>query len=649
MTDYDDLCNGNGEWKNIQPVMRSALFGQAQDMIALKAHLVEFSKKLQAQEAVSKEILLKLSRPDPELSKKQQALEDKFTAFQRTSTQKLDDFEEKLLEVEHFQKQKIQNLTEIVQKLSQKHEISISNLDKNMFQQTEMLQNLKQKTIQETTQLSAKFDTFLTKTQLEQTIDNYTPTSSLTAQLQTLRQDLQNQLQQLQSQTKTNFETLKTSNQNQHTATLNQIEKIVTDNATSIPTSQDISDISKTIFVEQIKHFASKNVVQSIAQKLNDRIQQLSLQNTEKTTFLQEENNAKFAEFSQNLHSTQQKQAELQNDISSKLLELTVLKSFDKKLKDLEVQMSFKLDTNSLNNSKFVTRDVLEDEFHQLQNATQRQIKAEVEGFVDNSLYRTVKSIIKAELDIQATHVRHDLEDRFKENQDGLMKKIMREISPHESLQKLDQNIEDIRQLIEMVANDVDFKLVKQNEENEQKLTCEISAVRHAIDSIQNVLSSQNDLVSCKLKEFDLTCNNSSNIIVPTAKWLWKNKKLSSQNSIIWSEEAQNTLQSNFLWEKGKSQILIVSPGCYQVQFVVFSRKRPTIQIMVNGECVISAMSGGVGTTLYSTPKGAGSQTFYGQSLVDFLYLGGNSVVQLSIGTEFSSCLSGFMQLQRMW
>lgn len=27
--DYDDMCNGNGEWKNIQPVLRSSLFSQA--------------------------------------------------------------------------------------------------------------------------------------------------------------------------------------------------------------------------------------------------------------------------------------------------------------------------------------------------------------------------------------------------------------------------------------------------------------------------------------------------------------------------------------------------------------------------------------------------------------------------------------------
>ena len=34
--DYDDMCNGNGEWRNIQAVVRSTLFGLAQDQLAMK-------------------------------------------------------------------------------------------------------------------------------------------------------------------------------------------------------------------------------------------------------------------------------------------------------------------------------------------------------------------------------------------------------------------------------------------------------------------------------------------------------------------------------------------------------------------------------------------------------------------------------------
>ena len=51
-------------------------------------------------------------------------------------------------------------------------------------------------------------------------------------------------------------------------------------------------------------------------------------------------------------------------------------------------------------NRQVVTHDVLDQEVRSLLDTCQRQIKSEVEAFVDNSLYRTVKSIVKAELDV---------------------------------------------------------------------------------------------------------------------------------------------------------------------------------------------------------------------------------------------------------
>lgn len=54
--DYDDMCNGNGEWKNIQPILRSSMFSQAQDVLAMKQHLIEFSKKIQQLEKTGLDI-----------------------------------------------------------------------------------------------------------------------------------------------------------------------------------------------------------------------------------------------------------------------------------------------------------------------------------------------------------------------------------------------------------------------------------------------------------------------------------------------------------------------------------------------------------------------------------------------------------------
>lgn len=49
--------------------------------------------------------------------------------------------------------------------------------------------------------------------------------------------------------------------------------------------------------------------------------------------------------------------------------------------------------------------------------------------------------------------------------QEKLMRKIVAEVSPEEQLKHIDQQCEDIRQLINMVANDVDFKIQKNHED----------------------------------------------------------------------------------------------------------------------------------------------------------------------------------------
>lgn len=44
-------------------------------------------------------------------------------------------------------------------------------------------------------------------------------------------------------------------------------------------------------------------------------------------------------------------------------------------------------------------------------------------------------------------------------------------------------------------------------------------------------------------------------------RWIWKSGELKTNNSVPWELQASNTNPDNFLWEKGKSSILVVHPG----------------------------------------------------------------------------------------
>lgn len=75
------------------------------------------------------------------------------------------------------------------------------------------------------------------------------------------------------------------------------------------------------------------------------------------------------------------------------------------------------------------------------------------------------------------------------------------------------------------------------------------------------------------------------------ARWLFKSNFLSPGSLVPWNVQVINTLPDNFLWERDKANLLIVSPGLYEIQLGFFAKKKPKIDIMVNGETIIGAVN----------------------------------------------------------
>lgn len=80
----------------------------------------------------------------------------------------------------------------------------------------------------------------------------------------------------------------------------------------------------------------------------------------------------------------------------------------------------------------------------------------------------------------------------------------------------------------------------------------------------------------------------SENIV---GRWTWKSGELKSGSTIPWESQVVNTLPDNFLWEKDKTSILTVAAGLYEISFGFFAKKKPTVQLLVNGEAIISAVN----------------------------------------------------------
>lgn len=80
----------------------------------------------------------------------------------------------------------------------------------------------------------------------------------------------------------------------------------------------------------------------------------------------------------------------------------------------------------------------------------------------------------------------------------------------------------------------------------------------------------------------------SENIV---GRWTWKSGELKGGASIPWESQVVNTLPDNFLWEKDKTSVLTVAAGLYELSFGFFAKKKPTVQLLVNGEAVLSAVN----------------------------------------------------------
>jgi len=70
---------------------------------------------------------------------------------------------------------------------------------------------------------------------------------------------------------------------------------------------------------------------------------------------------------------------------------------------------------------------------------------------------------------------------------------------------------------------------------------------------------------------------------------MWKSGEVKSSYLIPWEVQVANTNTSNYLWEKDNSSLMVVQAGLYEVQFGFYTDRKPSIQMFVNGDIVLSA------------------------------------------------------------
>ncbi len=221
------------------------------------------------------------------------------------------------------------------------------------------------------------------------------------------------------------------------------------------------------------------------------------------------------------------------------------------------------------------------------------------------------------------------IDSREFDEYDESLKRRFDEMQSH-LLQK--SNIKDVCALLDMKSNieDVNKALAEMHEEVETRV---------ATTDFRTALNDQNTINEALCAE---NC---------TARWLWKSGELKNGYAVPWEVQSVNTCPENFLWEEEKTSVLTVAPGLYEITFGFYSNKKPTIQLLVNGEAVLSAVNSSSyvihhsSGKLKSLPKHS-SGNLTGLTLVDFIALPARARLSISYSGETGG--EGFMSLRKL-
>ena len=97
--------------------------------------------------------------------------------------------------------------------------------------------------------------------------------------------------------------------------------------------------------------------------------------------------------------------------------------------------------------------------------------------------------------------------------------------------------------------------------------------------------------------------------------------------------------------------IMVVEAGLYEATLGLYSRRRPTVQLLVNGEAVLSAVNSGSYVTHHSSGRltavgGHSAGNVTGLTLIDFLALPAEAYLTLTYQCEDKG--QGFMSLRKL-
>ncbi|KNC95949.1 uncharacterized protein SPPG_08700 [Spizellomyces punctatus DAOM BR117] len=261
----------------------------------------------------------------------------------------------------------------------------------------------------------------------------------------------------------------------------------------------------------------------------------------------------------------------------------------------------------------------------------------------------------------EVQHLRKEVENKVRKDLKAWLEKRITHIR-EETVERIKKVTADVREDINNVTSARDSPDSAYYEPPYENVSNEDEGItpHSALDRLSRRLTREfdeklfllcSDLSTCK----SLYAKQISQPFHRCAQWLWKSGCLKFGSAIPWNYETLNTDRDNFLWEKDQTSIRIGEPGLYEITFAFFTKAKPSVQLVVNGESVLSAINSPSYVVHHSSGfvvDGDGRiepGTVTGISLLDFLALPPKSTLSVHYhGGKKGMLGHGFLGLRKL-
>ena len=420
---------------------------------------------------------------------------------------------------------------------------------------------------------------------------------TMTQRIDDIDNDLDRLIENIKSQFKSMTEDMKNIEKNIY-------ENLNIENINSILKNKiDLNDLEESMNLLKTNIFQSMNSFMKEIESNQKNFEEKIMTNLDK---ISKEN--KYIMENMNIQNMTVK--DLFNNKTNYSNELNELKISEMSKNIVDYKLDLKKDMenilNILNNK--IDVNLVNDEFAKIENEIDNKI---------NALNETQDNIIM------------QVNSKIKEMYDDLSKEIENKITMADAKFLLTnesnnnenntignyQNLDDIKNelkkkldvnIFNKVVNqfNINFENIKKdiNSTNSTKELNNSLNIKVSPDYFNKLLSEINKKLNEKVNTSDFTSAlDNQSIINDTlcnenciGRWMWKSGNIKNNYLIPWESQTVNTSPDNFIWEKEKTFIIIKEEGLYELNLGFYSEKRPSIQVVVNGEIIINSQNNNV-------------------------------------------------------